>query len=54
MPLPPEKVLKEFTHVVSPMFAKIDANEKESRTLARLRDSLLPRLMRGEVRVSAL
>jgi hypothetical protein len=29
-------------------------DEKESRTLGSLRDSLLPRLMRGEVRVSAL
>ena len=26
----------------------------ESRALARLRDTLLPKLMRGEVRVSAL
>jgi hypothetical protein len=29
----------------------IENNEKESRTLARLRDALLPKLMRGEVRV---
>ena len=28
--------------------------EKECRTLASLRDSLLPKLMRGEVRVSEL
>jgi type I restriction enzyme S subunit len=51
MPLPPEKRLIEFARMVSPMFAKIDANERESRTLASLRDSLLPKLMRGEVRV---
>jgi type I restriction enzyme S subunit len=51
IPLPPEKMFMDFNHIVLPMFAKIDANEKESRTLASLRNSLLPRLMRGEVRV---
>ena len=30
----------------------IAQNERESRTLAALRDTLLPKLMRGEVRVS--
>ena len=29
----------------------VECKGKESRTLASLRDSLLPRLMRGEVRV---
>jgi type I restriction enzyme, S subunit len=53
MPLPPEKLMIEFTHMASHIFAKIDANEKESRTLASLRDSLLPKLMRGEVRVKS-
>lgn len=53
MPLPPENRLIGFTSMVSPMFAKINANEKESHTLAGLRDALLPKLMRGEVRVKA-
>jgi len=51
-PLPPDGLLGEFTRVVSPIFAKIDANEQQSRTLAALRDALLPKLMRGEVRVT--
>jgi type I restriction enzyme S subunit len=51
-PLPPDRLLGEFTRVVSPIFAKIDANEQQSRTLAALRDALLPKLMRGEVRVT--
>ena len=47
---PPEK-MKTFVQTVEPLYQKIVANLKESRTLASLRDSLLPKLMRGEVRV---
>ena len=39
---------------VSPLLEKIIASSLESRTLASLRDTLLPKLMRGEVRVSEL
>jgi type I restriction enzyme S subunit len=46
----PEK-MQEFVNTVEPMYQKIVANLKESRTLASLRDTLLPKLMRGEVRV---
>jgi type I restriction enzyme, S subunit len=50
-PLPPMELRKKFEEFVSPLFARIRANDEESRTLASLRDSLLPKLMRGEVRV---
>jgi type I restriction enzyme, S subunit len=50
-PLPPMELRKKFEEFVSPLFAKIRANDEESRTLASLRDTLLPKLMRGEVRV---
>ncbi len=53
-PLPPMELRKKFEEFVSPLFAKIRANDEESRTLASLRDSLLPKLMRGEVRVNGL
>jgi hypothetical protein len=33
------------------MFDRIQANKNESLTLTALRDTLLPKLMRGEVRV---
>lgn len=46
----PEK-MKEFVVTVEPLYQKVVANLKESCTLASLRDSLLPKLMRGEVRV---
>jgi type I restriction enzyme S subunit len=49
--LPPLEKAKEFTKIFLPMAQKIRANIIESRTLASLRDSLLPKLMRGEVRV---
>jgi len=50
---PPDKVVARFSEIVDPIMERLFANEKESRTLASLRDSLLPKLMRGEVRVKA-
>jgi type I restriction enzyme, S subunit len=49
--IPPEKLLNDFSNFAVPIISKIFANAKESHTLASLRDSLLPKLMRGEVRV---
>ena len=51
---PPEKELKEMDKVMSPILELIINNEKESCTLASLRDSLLPKLMKGEVRVKEI
>ena len=49
--LPPHGLLQKFEEQIRPIRAKMEANLKESRTLGSLRDSLLPKLMRGEVRV---
>jgi type I restriction enzyme S subunit len=49
--LPNEIVLNEFDEIVSPMFEKIYTNQTQIRTLTQLRDTLLPKLMSGEVRV---
>ena len=49
--LPPETVLKEFYKNVDSIFKKIHANQNQIRTLEKLRDTLLPKLMSGEVRV---
>jgi len=49
--IPPEKLLNDFSNYVEPLINKIFANAKESRTLASLRDNLLPKLIRGEVSV---
>ena len=51
--VPPYEKMKIFVEMVDPLYKKIVANLKESLTLASLRDVLLPKLMRGEVRIKA-
>lgn len=46
--------LKKFTSVVTPFFYMIKGNQQESERLAELRDTLLPRLMSGELSVSEI
>ncbi|RKX64348.1 restriction endonuclease subunit S, partial [candidate division TA06 bacterium] len=41
----------QFTEIVRPIEVKIQANKQQIRTLEKLRDTLLPKLMSGEVRV---
>jgi type I restriction enzyme S subunit len=48
---PPDEVLDEYCSFVRPLHLKQDILEKESRTLAALRDALLPKLLSGAVRV---
>ncbi|MFZ3090504.1 MAG: restriction endonuclease subunit S [Nitrospirota bacterium] len=43
--------IKEFHNETEPMFLKIKLNTTQIHTLIRLRDTLLPKLMSGEVRV---
>lgn len=49
--LPAAKVLSNFNLTVGPMFERIVSNERESRTLAALRDTLLPTVISGELRI---
>lgn len=51
---PPAELALKFGEFASSVIAQITANDEESRTLASLRDSLLPKLMRGEVRVKEI
>ena len=48
---PSEEIAQVFQQVMSPMLGRIVGNVHESRTLAALRDSLLPKLILGEVRL---
>ena len=48
---PTDAIASEFQHVMSPMLGRIVGNVHESRTLAALRDTLLPRLISGELRL---
>ena len=49
--MPEQKVFEDFETIVSPLFARIESLEKESSRLSLLRDTLLPRLMSGEIEV---
>lgn len=44
--------VNKFTSIVNPMFEKIKDNKIENQQLASLRDTLLPKLMNGEIDVS--
>lgn len=48
---PPEELREEFDKQIQPYFQKIKANIFQIRTLENLRDTLLPKLMSGDVRV---
>lgn len=52
--LPDEDTLQRFDSIVKPMFLQIQNLTRESHKLTKLRDTLLPRLMSGELDVSAL
>lgn len=52
--LPGNDVLKKWNGVVSPLILEYRARLGEIRTLATLRDTLLPKLMSGELSVTAL
>lgn len=52
--IPSDEVLGQFEELVSPMDAAIEANYAESCNLQAARDSLLPRLMSGELPIADL
>jgi type I restriction enzyme S subunit len=49
--LPPIELEQTFTNQITPWFEKIKSNTKENHTLTKLRDTLLPKLVSGEVRL---
>jgi type I restriction enzyme S subunit len=49
--IPPKAIIEEYQDKVLSFFYKKGVNEQESRRLAELRDTLLPRLMSGEIKV---
>ena len=50
--VPDKLVVEEFNRYVSEIFTRSHRLEEESRTLAALRDALLPKLISGEIRVN--
>lgn len=49
--IPPKKILNRFHTIVSPLFNKIILNNVQNDNLTSIRDTLLPKLMSGEIRV---
>lgn len=52
--LPPDSVIDEFCRTVTPVYDLIASNIIENQSLTRARDTILPRLMSGELDVSDL
>ena len=52
LPIPQEKILKEYSDSVVPIISKIIANQKEIENLTKQRDELLPLLMNGQATVN--
>jgi len=48
---PPKEIINEFEKQVTPMMDAVLNHQKQSRTLASLRDTLLPKLISGELKV---
>lgn len=49
--IPEEPIAAAFTQIVTPIQQSISANHKQAKTLAALRDTLLPRLISGKLRL---
>lgn len=52
--IPPASALEEFELLVAPMYKAMQENDAQSKILADLRDTLLPKLMSGEIDVSGI
>lgn len=52
--VPSQEIVTLFTDTVEPIFEKIWANQSENEKLSSLRDTLLPKLMSGELDVSVI
>ena len=52
--IPPLELIEQFCSMVTPVYDLIGVNEIENQRLAEVRDSLLPKLMSGELDISDL
>lgn len=50
-PIPPSPILQSFRSIVEPLFQKIILNQKQIMTLRKIRDTLLPLLVFGKLRI---
>ena len=52
--IPPIDVIEKFNNLIKPLFDTIRSNNDEIKKLQKLRDTLLPKLMSGEIDVSEI
>ena len=52
--VPSPEIVNEFVEVAGVLFERLIENEKQAQTLATLRDTLLPRLISGQLRLPEL
>jgi type I restriction enzyme S subunit len=50
--IPQNKIVSTFVEIIAPIFKKKGNNNSQIQTLATFRDALLPKLMKGELRVN--
>ena len=51
-PVPTTPIAQQFSEIVQPFMEKIRVNSEQSRTLSQIRETLLPKLLSGEIRVT--
>jgi type I restriction enzyme S subunit len=51
IPIPKSEYLKKYTEKVTPIFEMLNLNQKENQTLSKTRDTILPKLISGEIEV---
>lgn len=49
---PSDEILKSFHEIVEPIFDKIFSNQQQIQTIENIRDTLLPKLLSGEVKIN--
>ena len=49
IPVPDEEIIKEFKNITEDNFKRVKSNQQQIRTLEKMRDTLLPKLMSGEI-----
>lgn len=54
IPIPKENELKEFYEVCNPIYNKLILNSEQNQYLIKLRDTLLPKLMNGEINLDKI
>lgn len=54
IPIPDEKIADKFNKIMKPLFEQIKKSFFENKYLQEIRDALLPKLMNGEIDVSAV